>query len=145
MGIVFILIGFSMIFVFLRYWRGGGGILFLTLFVGPCIFTGVAFLIGVVIFKVDEGARKRERAILDTEVEVEKVTKTILEGRKLVGSCMVCKGYLYAGDSIASCPRCKGVAHKGDLLEWIHVKGTCPSCEGHLDEDQVQELQSEGK
>jgi hypothetical protein len=59
-----------------------------------------------------------------------------------VGSCIVCKGYLYTGDSIVSCPLCKGMAHKGDLLEWIHVKGTCPSCGHYLDEDDVQKTES---
>jgi hypothetical protein len=121
MGIIFILIGFFMIFLLLPD-RVGGGLIAVLILPGMWIFSGVAMLIGVAIFKADERARRRESAILDTRTKVKKVTETVHENRELVGSCIVCKGYLYAGDSIASCPRCKGIAHRGDLLEWIPSK-----------------------
>jgi hypothetical protein len=143
-GIVFILYGFSIIFSLLPglVVGRGTGVLIVP---GMMFFVGVAFLIGVAIFKATEGARRRESQIPDTWGKVEEVTETVRGDRELIGSCIVCKGYLYVGDSIASCPRCKGIAHRGDLLEWVHVKGTCPVCGRHLDEDQVRELRSEGK
>jgi hypothetical protein len=121
-GIVFILYGFSIIFSLLPglVVGRGTGVLIVP---GMMFFVGVAFLIGVAIFKATEGARRREGAIRDSQDKVEEVTETMLEDRELVGSCIVCKGYLYAGDSIASCPRCRGIAHRGTSWSGFTSKG----------------------
>lgn len=48
------------------------------------------------------------------------------------GICMVCKIGLQPSDQIVYCPLCGNPAHKTHMLEWLHVKGTCPICGQHL-------------
>ena len=59
---------------------------------------------------------------------------------RIIGSCIVCKDALHDSDKIVRCPHCGGVAHRGDFLEWIHVKGRCPSCQGRIDEKELEVL-----
>jgi hypothetical protein len=53
----------------------------------------------------------------------------------LVGKCVVCGLGIYQGEPILACPHCSGKAHRTHLLEYIHVKGQCPSCGAHLSEE----------
>jgi predicted nucleic acid-binding Zn-ribbon protein len=50
---------------------------------------------------------------------------------------MVCKASLEKNDEMLFCPFCGSLAHKDHLLEWLHVKGYCPSCGRHLEDDEV--------
>jgi hypothetical protein len=59
-----------------------------------------------------------------------------LQGR--TGRCMVCGLNLYPSDQIAYCIHCGNPAHKTHLLEWVHVKGQCPVCGQHLNEEDVE-------
>jgi endogenous inhibitor of DNA gyrase (YacG/DUF329 family) len=54
-------------------------------------------------------------------------------------TCPICKDQIKPSEETASCPFCHVQAHKGDLLEWIHVKGSCPSCGSELRDDQVRD------
>jgi hypothetical protein len=58
-------------------------------------------------------------------------------GRTPSGICMVCKRGLRKDDDMLLCPQCGGIAHRAELLEWLHVKGSCPACGQRLDEKQL--------
>ncbi|WXG44425.1 MAG: hypothetical protein WED04_10385 [Promethearchaeati archaeon SRVP18_Atabeyarchaeia-1] len=53
------------------------------------------------------------------------------------GQCMVCGFSLLDTDQIAHCPHCGSAAHRVHLLEWIHVRGKCPVCSRHLNEQEI--------
>jgi predicted RNA-binding Zn-ribbon protein involved in translation (DUF1610 family) len=59
-----------------------------------------------------------------------------LQGR--AGRCMVCGLNLQPSDQVAYCIHCGNAAHKVHLLEWIHVKGQCPVCGQHLNEEDIE-------
>ncbi|WXG39522.1 MAG: DUF2341 domain-containing protein [Candidatus Freyarchaeum deiterrae] len=46
--------------------------------------------------------------------------------------CPVCQINIVSGDQLVKCPCCGALSHKDHLLEWIKIKGTCPSCEKKL-------------
>jgi hypothetical protein len=54
------------------------------------------------------------------------------------GGCIVCKRVLRKTDEILSCPYCGGLAHRDDMLEWLHIKGSCPACRRRLSEVQIK-------
>lgn len=51
---------------------------------------------------------------------------------------MVCDLRLNSADEILHCPHCGNPAHKDHLLEWLHVKRSCPICGQHLDENELR-------
>jgi hypothetical protein len=51
--------------------------------------------------------------------------------------CMVCHQFLGQGEELSKCPYCKQLSHRAHLLEWLRVKGRCPSCEQKLRETEV--------
>jgi hypothetical protein len=54
--------------------------------------------------------------------------------KKVIGQkCMVCNLPIRAGEEVARCPHCRNVAHKEHMLEWLHVRGTCPACGEHIE------------
>jgi hypothetical protein len=55
------------------------------------------------------------------------------------GICPVCHDRIEPLETVSSCPYCHAKAHREHLLEWIHVKGTCPSCQKGLRADQVRD------
>jgi predicted RNA-binding Zn-ribbon protein involved in translation (DUF1610 family) len=42
--------------------------------------------------------------------------------------CIVCNLIIGENDEITKCPYCSGLAHRDHMLEYIKVKGQCPSC-----------------
>jgi predicted RNA-binding Zn-ribbon protein involved in translation (DUF1610 family) len=54
-------------------------------------------------------------------------------------SCMICKLQLKDGQLLAWCPKCGAPAHRIHMLEWLHVKATCPACGQHLDTPEIEE------
>jgi hypothetical protein len=52
--------------------------------------------------------------------------------------CMVCDLHLNRGDDIVWCPSCGNPAHKTHLLEWIHVRNSCPVCGERLREQDLK-------
>ncbi|WXG39494.1 MAG: hypothetical protein WED07_01445 [Candidatus Freyarchaeum deiterrae] len=53
----------------------------------------------------------------------------------------MCSESISSGEAIVKCPRCGVLSHRDHLLEWIKVKGYCPSCKERLSqEDIVMEL-----
>jgi DNA-directed RNA polymerase subunit RPC12/RpoP len=56
----------------------------------------------------------------------------------IMGICIVCKLKMKQGDDVVRCPYCGYSAHKTHMLEWLHVKGYCPVCHRHLDEEDFQ-------
>lgn len=56
-----------------------------------------------------------------------------------VGKCMVCGMGIHQGEPLACCPSCGGRAHRVHLLEFVHVKGECPSCHNHIVEEDIAE------
>jgi phage FluMu protein Com len=55
------------------------------------------------------------------------------------GGCIVCRRILRETDETLSCPHCRGLAHRDDMLEWLHIKGSCPACGRRLNEAQIKE------
>lgn len=51
-----------------------------------------------------------------------------IEVKEKPGECMVCHSPVLKKDDVITCPHCGGVAHRVHMLEWLHVKGTCPAC-----------------
>ena len=49
-----------------------------------------------------------------------------------IGICIVCQLPMYELEELIKCPTCFTLAHKSDFLEWIKIKGTCPSCGASL-------------
>jgi hypothetical protein len=54
------------------------------------------------------------------------------KGRIERGICVVCGIRVAESDETLRCPYCGSVAHKDHMLEWIHVKDSCPICGRHL-------------
>jgi hypothetical protein len=55
-----------------------------------------------------------------------------------MGRCMVCNLAVYDGEEARWCRFCGGLAHRTHLLEWVHIKGTCPICKNRLEEDDLR-------
>jgi Zn finger protein HypA/HybF involved in hydrogenase expression len=49
------------------------------------------------------------------------------------GECMVCHHLVRSGEAAIACPNCGGIAHKVHMFEWLHVKGTCPTCRQRIE------------
>jgi hypothetical protein len=76
------------------------------------------------------------------EQESKKVSKAVRKVRtssKTVGKkCCVCNLALNKGDEAVRCPFCLNVAHKDHMLEWLHVRGSCPVCQRRVPESELQ-------
>nr|MDO8082982.1 hypothetical protein [Candidatus Freyarchaeota archaeon] len=57
-------------------------------------------------------------------------------GLKLV-KCIVCNHIIDKDQEIAICSHCAGSAHRDHLLEYLKVKGRCPSCGKELKKDEL--------
>ena len=53
--------------------------------------------------------------------------------------CSVCHQTIEYGESVLSCPHCGARAHRVHILEYLKVKGICPSCQEDLDEHELIE------
>nr|MDO8082912.1 DUF2341 domain-containing protein [Candidatus Freyarchaeota archaeon] len=51
--------------------------------------------------------------------------------------CPVCQIDIVLGDPLVKCPNCGTLGHKDHLLEWVKVKGYCPSCKKKLRETDI--------
>jgi predicted RNA-binding Zn-ribbon protein involved in translation (DUF1610 family) len=51
--------------------------------------------------------------------------------------CTVCNLDVKRGQDIVQCPHCGNVSHRAHILEWLHVKNTCPACNVHLSESEL--------
>jgi predicted RNA-binding Zn-ribbon protein involved in translation (DUF1610 family) len=60
-------------------------------------------------------------------------------GSAEVGICAVCGMRIKPGESLAYCPQCAASAHRAHFLEYLHVKGQCPSCHDHLSEKELSD------
>jgi hypothetical protein len=78
------------------------------------------------------------------EQESKKVSKAVSKVRisaKAVGKkCCVCNLTLNRGDEAVRCPFCLNVAHKDHMREWLHVRGSCPVCQRHVSESELQSV-----
>jgi hypothetical protein len=54
------------------------------------------------------------------------------------GSCMVCGLAIRDSEEVVYCIHCGNAAHRLHLLEWVHIKGTCPMCEERLTERDIK-------
>lgn len=88
------------------------------------------------------------QAVEKTGVQISKtkgrsiVTPRILHGARRgnaarPGKCMVCDLEIKKSDEVMWCPYCGNAAHKNHLLEWFHVKKTCPICQHLMDEREI--------
>ncbi len=50
----------------------------------------------------------------------------------LSDKCIVCKRQISQGDAYVTCPNCKKPAHYSHFLEFVKVRGVCPSCNVRL-------------
>lgn len=46
--------------------------------------------------------------------------------------CSVCQLDIVFGDDLVRCPYCGVPSHRDHLLEWIRIKGFCPTCRKEL-------------
>jgi predicted RNA-binding Zn-ribbon protein involved in translation (DUF1610 family) len=46
----------------------------------------------------------------------------------MIDRCIICNLIIGENDEITKCPYCSGLAHRDHMLEYIKVKGQCPSC-----------------
>ena len=53
------------------------------------------------------------------------------------GACIVCNLQLKPGEELVRCPHCGAAGHKAHFLEWVHVKGYCPTCGERLNEEEL--------
>lgn len=51
--------------------------------------------------------------------------------------CATCRLAIDAQDETLNCPSCEAPSHKRHLLEWIKIKGTCPSCRTQLTQNML--------
>jgi hypothetical protein len=59
----------------------------------------------------------------------------------LIGQrCMVCDLPVKRGEELVRCPHCNNIAHKTHMLEWLHVRGTCPVCGEHIEDSSLGTL-----
>ncbi len=63
----------------------------------------------------------------NNEISIVKVRKG-----EFIGYCVVCLLPMYKMEELIKCPKCSTLAHKPDFLEWIKIKGVCPSCNSFL-------------
>ena len=52
--------------------------------------------------------------------------------------CIVCKRPIRKGDKYVPCPQCGKVAHYSHFIEFIKVRGVCPSCNAKLKVDDLK-------
>ncbi|WXG44527.1 MAG: HEAT repeat domain-containing protein [Promethearchaeati archaeon SRVP18_Atabeyarchaeia-1] len=62
-------------------------------------------------------------------------SSTQVAGKK----CCVCNLPFRKGDRVVRCPACGNVAHRGHMLEWLHVRGSCPVCQARVQASALQE------
>ncbi|MFB0562839.1 MAG: hypothetical protein ACETWM_16700 [Candidatus Lokiarchaeia archaeon] len=51
--------------------------------------------------------------------------------------CSVCRKVIITGKDTLVCPNCGALSHRSHILEWLKVKGTCPSCGKSLRGEQL--------
>ena len=55
-----------------------------------------------------------------------------VDGVNCLGVCDVCNKPILPDQNTISCPNCHVIAHKDDFLEYLKMKGECPSCNAKL-------------
>jgi ABC-type multidrug transport system fused ATPase/permease subunit len=55
----------------------------------------------------------------------------------IINHCTVCNLPIYAKEEVIECPICHDLIHKSHFLEWLKIKGSCPSCKSHLRDSQI--------
>jgi DNA-directed RNA polymerase subunit RPC12/RpoP len=81
----------------------------------------------------------------DMEEEAKAPPMVVQAGGVKVGRCIVCGMSIHQGEPLAHCPSCAGRAHRAHLLEYVHVKGECPSCHNRIVEKEFAEQASRQK
>jgi predicted RNA-binding Zn-ribbon protein involved in translation (DUF1610 family) len=81
-----------------------------------------------------------DKELLTEADEVRQVIQSVEhgEGNKAV-MCIVCGQSVEEREEVVGCPICGRLAHKAHMLEWLHVHGTCPSCQHDLRESELLE------
>ena len=46
--------------------------------------------------------------------------------------CMICWKVILDSEEIFACPTCNTIFHLPHLAEWLHIKGSCPTCQAHI-------------
>ncbi|OLS32983.1 MAG: Internalin-A precursor [Candidatus Heimdallarchaeota archaeon AB_125] len=54
--------------------------------------------------------------------------------------CEVCKNIIVEGEEIAQTKLCNHIFHKNHILEWIKVKGECPTCKIQINSQSLQKF-----
>lgn len=96
-----------------------------------CTFCGAVILVPASKFCWNCGAN-----LLDSTAATAQPAKE--RGRSLRKRCMVGDLQLNSADEIVHCLHCGNAAHKDHLLEWLHVKRSCPICCRHLGENELK-------
>ena len=46
--------------------------------------------------------------------------------------CAICRKIILDSEEIFACPSCNTIFHLPHLAEWLHIKGSCPTCHTHI-------------
>ncbi|UCE05396.1 MAG: E3 ubiquitin protein ligase [bacterium] len=52
----------------------------------------------------------------------------ITDAKEIIGYCQVCHLSMDVSEDTLKCPKCSNLSHKSHFLEWLKIKGYCPSC-----------------
>lgn len=55
----------------------------------------------------------------------------------ITARCSVCNQYVTSEEQFLECPNCGVLSHRDHLLEWVKVKGYCPSCKKKLSQEDL--------
>jgi hypothetical protein len=77
--------------------------------------------------------RRRRGSQSTSRGKVDQAAPQLAQGQGL-RACAVCHLGFEEGDLLAWCPFCGSAAHRVHLLEFLHVKDSCPACGHHLEE-----------
>ena len=71
---------------------------------------------------------------------IERDDKTCKTCKKEILRCTICKQPISLGEEVAECKHCTTKSHFTHIHEWVKIKGTCPTCQKKLvQEDLVSE------
>ncbi|WXG46740.1 MAG: hypothetical protein WED05_08815 [Candidatus Atabeyarchaeum deiterrae] len=76
--------------------------------------------------------------ITEQQIETQRPTHH-LPKPKPVGTCLVCDLEMNESEVLACCPHCGNTFHKVHLIEWVHLRKSCPACGKHLEEPEIKD------
>lgn len=103
----------------------------------PMLLTLLILYIGISIMYAKCSPKNHEDIFEDIETLEQQIhnkynnfrnAQVIYKRDAIIGRCEVCNLSIYASEETLDCPECHQLAHRSHLLEWIKIKGFCPTC-----------------